>query len=130
MGAARGLSKAMTSTAMAGVADGEPIVTPRLPAALSERATMGKRAFEAKCQDCHGEHAAGRKGAAPPLVHRIYEPSHHADFAFVLAVRNGVRAHHWPFGDMPPVEGLTQADALAIAAYVRELQRANGIGVN
>jgi mono/diheme cytochrome c family protein len=48
--------------------------------------------------------------------------------AFVLAARNGVRAHHWPFGDMPPVEErLTDGELGAIVAYVRELQRANGI---
>ena len=48
--------------------------------------------------------------------------------AFVLAARNGVRAHHWPFGNMPPVEQpLTDGELAAIIAYVRELQRANGI---
>ena len=48
--------------------------------------------------------------------------------AFVLAARNGVRAHHWPFGDMPPVgQPLTDGELAAIIAYVRELQRANGI---
>ena len=71
---------------------------------------------------------AGQEGIAPPLVHRIYEPSHHGDMAFVLAARNGVRAHHWPFGDMPPVgQPLTDGELAAIIAYVRELQRANGI---
>jgi hypothetical protein len=44
-----------------------------------------------------------------------------------LAVKNGVRAHHWRFGDMPPVEGVSDEDATKIVAYVRELQRANGI---
>ena len=39
----------------------------------------------------------------------------------------GVRGHHWRFGDMPPVEGLTRTDVAMIVAYVRELQRANGI---
>jgi hypothetical protein len=47
--------------------------------------------------------------------------------AFVLAAKNGVRAHHWKFGNMPPVKGLTQADVKYIARYVRELQRENGI---
>ena len=51
-----------------------------------------------------------------------------AGLAFVLAARNGVRAHHWPFGDMPPVgQPLTDGELAAIIAYVRELQRANGI---
>jgi hypothetical protein len=47
--------------------------------------------------------------------------------AFVMAAQNGVRAHHWKFGDMPPVEGVTNADILNVVAYVRALQRENGI---
>jgi hypothetical protein len=47
--------------------------------------------------------------------------------AFVLAAQNGVRAHHWTFGDMPAVKGVTQADVLDVIAYVRALQRENGI---
>ena len=109
------------------IAQGAPIVELRIPANLSAEPEIGKRAFEAKCADCHGENAAGQNGVAPPLVHKIYEPSHHSDMAFVLAAKNGVRAHHWKFGNMPPVKGLTQADVKYIARYVRELQRENGI---
>lgn len=47
--------------------------------------------------------------------------------AFQMAVAQGVRAHHWPFGDMPPQAGLTREDVGNIVAYVRALQRANGI---
>ena len=47
--------------------------------------------------------------------------------AFVLAAQNGARAHHWNFGNMPAVEGVTQGDVLNIVAYVRALQRENGI---
>ena len=110
-----------------GVAQGAPIVEVSLPAELSPEAQIGKRAFEAKCADCHGANAAGQNGVAPPLVHKIYGPSHHSDMAFVLAAKNGVRTHHWEFGNMPPVEGLTDADVKMIARYVRELQRENGI---
>ncbi len=65
----------------------------------------------------------GAMASAPPLVHKIYEPGHHADGAFLLAVSRGVRAHHWPFGDMPPVDGVSQEDVQKIVAYVRALQR-------
>lgn len=106
---------------------GDAIVKVKVPATFSDQAKLGKTAFEAKCAVCHGQNAAGRNGKAPPLVHKIYEPSHHSDMAFILAAKNGVRAHHWRFGDMPPVEGLTQGDVKSIALYVRELQRANGI---
>ncbi|PQO22901.1 cytochrome C [Rhodobacteraceae bacterium WD3A24] len=107
--------------------EGAPIVEVSLPAELSENAQMGERAFDAVCAECHGDNAAGREGMGPPLVHEIYEPGHHSDMAFVLAASNGVRAHHWRFGNMPPVEGITQAEIRYIAAYVRALQRENGI---
>lgn len=86
----------------------------------------GALVFEQKCSGCHGREAKGTdKG--PPLVHKIYEPSHHADMAFYLAVRQGVRSHHWPFGDMPPVPGVGDEEVARIIAYVRGLQRAAGI---
>ncbi|SLN56307.1 Cytochrome c6 [Pseudoruegeria aquimaris] len=105
----------------------EAMVRIVLPEALSENAVIGKRAFDANCAECHGANAAGQNGVAPPLVHKIYEPSHHGDESFQRAVAQGVRAHHWSFGNMPPVAGLSRADVAMIIAYVRELQRANGI---
>lgn len=87
----------------------------------------GEAVFKLNCAACHGVNAVGIEGRGPPLVHKIYEPSHHADAAFVLAVRNGVRSHHWRFGDMPPVDGVTPQQVDAIIAYIRALQRANGI---
>ena len=98
-----------------------------LPKILSQNAQIGKLGFEAKCATCHGLNAAGQDGVAPPLVHIIYEPTHHGDETFQRAVAVGVRGHHWPFGDMPPVEGIPRGDVTMIVAYVRELQRANGI---
>lgn len=98
-----------------------------LPDTLTQNAQIGQRAYEANCAACHGINAAGQEGVAPPLVHIIYEPSHHADESFQRAVALGVRAHHWPFGNMPAVEGLTRGDVTLITAYIRELQRANGI---
>ena len=71
--------------------------------------------------------ASGIEGKGPPLVHKYYHPGHHGDAAFFQAARNGVRSHHWRFGDMPPVKGLTDADIKAIVRYVRELQKENGI---
>ena len=117
----------MTTPDLSRVDAGAPIVEVTLPAEFSANAEIGKRAFEAKCAVCHGANAAGQDGVAPPLVHKIYEPSHHGDAAFLLAAKNGVRAHHWRFGNMPPVEGVTDGDVKMIIAYVRELQRANGI---
>lgn len=107
--------------------EGGPIVKVTLPATLSDEAQVGKRAFDAVCAACHGQNATGKIGFGPPLVHKIYEPKHHGDMSFFMAVEQGVRAHHWPFGNMPPQQGLTRADVASIVTYVRELQRANGI---
>ena len=63
----------------------------------------------------------------PPLVHPYYAPGHHADAAFYQAVRVGVTAHHWHFGDMPPRPEVSMDQVGRILAYVRALQRANGI---
>ena len=103
-----------------------PLVKVAVPE-LTGAAVEGRALFEANCAACHGQNAAGKDGFGPPLVHRIYEPGHHADIAFQMAVSNGVRAHHWPFGNMPAVERVTQSDVDKIVAYVRALQRENGI---
>ncbi|WP_424943653.1 c-type cytochrome [Aliiroseovarius crassostreae] len=94
---------------------------------LTDTAQIGKKIFDTACASCHGANAAGQDGVAPPLVHKIYEPSHHADEAFQRAAAVGVRAHHWPFGSMPPVEGISRGEVAMITRYIRELQRANGI---
>ncbi|WP_299598290.1 cytochrome c [uncultured Tateyamaria sp.] len=98
-----------------------------LPDTLSVNAQIGKRGFDANCAACHGTNAVGQDGVAPPLIHIIYEPSHHGDESFQRAVAMGVRGHHWPFGSMPPIEGLNRGDVTMITAYIREVQRANGI---
>ena len=105
---------------------GPPLVAVMVPSlGADERA--GEAAYNTRCASCHGANAAGQDGIAPPLVHRIYEPGHHGDQAFLVAAQLGVRAHHWRFGDMPPVEGITEAEVVSIVTYVRALQRANGI---
>lgn len=90
-------------------------------------AAIGQRIFDTTCASCHGANGAGKEGAGPPLIHIVYEPSHHSDEAFQRAVTLGVRSHHWGFGNMPPIEGLTRGDVAMIIAYIRDIQRANGI---
>jgi hypothetical protein len=63
----------------------------------------------------------------PALVHAIYNPNHHPDFAFHNAVNNGVPQHHWAFGDMEPRPGLSGGDVNDIICYVRQLQVDEGI---
>ncbi len=87
---------------------------------------MGKALYANHCAGCHGGDLKGSE-KGPPLLHKIYEPSHHADAAFQLAVANGVRAHHWKFGDMAPVKNVTPDDVAHITAFVRTEQRKVGI---
>lgn len=99
--------------------------TVRVPE-LTAVARAGQRAYQGRCASCHGEVGQGTS-TGPPLVHPIYRPGHHADVAFELAVRRGVRAHHWRFGDMPAQLAVPAAEMAQITRFVRELQEANGI---
>ena len=72
--------------------------------------------FEAIGVSCHGRNAAGQDGVAPPPVRVLHEPGHHDDGSFSRAVARGVRARHWRFGTMAPVEGLSRHGAAAIVA--------------
>ncbi|MFC4670769.1 c-type cytochrome [Seohaeicola nanhaiensis] len=92
---------------------------------LSSEAQEGERYFNAVCATCHGQNGLGTD-QGPPLIHDIYNPGHHADQAFMIAAMNGVRQHHWPFGNMPP-QKVTSGEVARIITYVRELQEANGI---
>ena len=87
---------------------------------------QGEQLFKNHCARCHGPVADGTQ-QGPPLVHKIYEPGHHGDGSFHFAVKRGVRAHHWKFGDMPQVGGVDEAGVTAIIGYVRWLQREAGI---
>jgi len=93
-----------------------------LPAELQ----AGEAKFNANCSVCHGKQAAGTS-QGPPLVHKIYEPNHHGDPAFQRAAASGVRAHHWEFGNMPKIDGVTPSDVDQIIQYVRWLQKQAGI---
>jgi mono/diheme cytochrome c family protein len=108
----------------------KPVPPPAAAPATSVRLTAaqedGRRAFEVRCAACHGVYGAGTdKG--PPLTHKIYQPSHHADQAFEIAAKFGARAHHWKFGDMPPVADITAGEIPLIIDFIRAVQRANGI---
>ncbi len=108
------------------LSSGEALAEVKVPP-LAGAALAGEKIFNANCGSCHGKNASGKDGIAPPLVHKIYEPSHHSDMAFVLAAKQGVRQHHWSFGNMPPMPDISDQQMSDIIAYVRTLQRANGI---
>ncbi len=87
---------------------------------------LGYQKYQNMCTVCHGKWGEGTK-SGPPLMHPFYKPSHHNDASFYRAALRGVKAHHWKFGDMPPISGATQKDMDAIVPYVRWLQREKGV---
>ena len=93
---------------------------------MPEELKIGEEKFNSYCSRCHGLKGKGTDHG-PPLVHKIYEPNHHGDFAFQRAAAQGVRAHHWNFGNMPKIEGVKPEDVNEIIHYVRWLQRQAGI---
>ena len=66
----------------------------------------GQILYEKYCSSCHGVQLNG-SDEGPPLIHPFYKPSHHGDRAFYRAALKGSRQHHWEFGDMQPVEGIS-----------------------
>ncbi len=93
---------------------------------LPDELKDGEVKFNNFCSRCHGPHGQGTDNG-PPLVHKIYEPNHHADMAFQRAAALGVRAHHWEFGNMPKIEDVTPEDVTQIVGYIRWLQKQAGI---
>jgi len=81
----------------------------------------GERLFTSNCAGCHGIRAAG-SDRGPTFLSKIYAPDHHGDVAFERAPQQGVRAHHWAFGDMPKISGVTPEDVREIIRYIRWLQ--------
>ena len=105
-----------------GVLPAAAVDAPKPPGDLMK----GERLFNNNCAQCHG---VGAKGTpqGPPFLDKIYEPNHHADIAFYRAAEMGVRAHHWKFGDMPKVPGVSKEDVAQIVTYIRWLQKQAGI---
>jgi len=86
----------------------------------------GVKLYNQHCSICHGRSLEGSK-LGPPLLHPFYKASHHGDSAFYRAALKGVRAHHWKFGDMPPVKGMTVIKMESIIPYIRWYQKENGL---
>lgn len=97
-------------------------ITVRMPLVLTPGARAGKELFEAKCAACHGRNVEGTH-TGPSLI--PYDRAHHPDGNFFEAMKSGVRQHHWNFGDMPPVNDLTEEEIRNIITYVRDLQAYN-----
>lgn len=86
----------------------------------------GRELYAQNCAVCHGPQTEGTD-QGPSFLSDVYVPSHHADEAFQAAVARGVQPHHWDFGAMPPVPGLTRDQVADITAHVRQLQTEAGL---
>lgn len=95
-----------------------------VPVQDSDLVALGDELYQAQCAECHGSDLRGTD-QGPSFLSVVYEPGHHSDQAFVLAVLQGVRTHHWDFGNMEPV-ALEDGDIEAIIAFVRETQQVQG----
>ncbi len=86
----------------------------------------GQLLYEKYCSQCHGARLDG-SDEGPPLVHPFYKPDHHGDGSFYRAVLKGTRQHHWDFGDMPAVAGMTQKKMDALLPFIRYYQQQKGL---
>ncbi len=112
--------------AAAGLLLASPLHAADPPLKPPDALAKGEALFNTNCSACHGVGARGTS-KGPPFIDKIYEPNHHADIAFYRAPELGVRAHHWKFGDMPRIPGVTKDDLTQIIAYIRWLQKQAGI---
>ena len=95
------------------------------PAADGSRERDGATVYADACASCHGADLGGTdKG--PSMLSIVYEPNHHSDESFRRAIAVGSPEHHWTFGDMKPVEGLTAAEVTGVIEFVRSEQQRLG----
>jgi cytochrome c2 len=103
-----------------------PVITGTIKAAeeveIPFHLGKGQLLYEKYCSSCHGLQLNGTD-TGPTLLHPFYKPSHHGDKAFYRAALQGARQHHWEFGDMPPVEGMTTKKMDKLVPYVRYYQQ-------
>ncbi len=85
----------------------------------------GAEVYQQYCAECHGVDLRGTdKG--PSQLSIVYEPNHHGDYAYRVAIRDGTREHHWWFGDMPPVEGISDLEIEKVISFIRAEQERLG----
>lgn len=86
---------------------------------------LGAQVYQASCASCHGVDLRGTdKG--PSQLSIVYEPGHHGDDSYRSAVRNGAPQHHWNFGDMAPVDGISDEEIEAVIVFIRAEQQRLG----
>ena len=108
-----------------GACGSDPATLPETADPSGEGAGEGAKVYASSCASCHGADLRGsEKGQS--LLSIVYEPNHHGDDSFRSAISNGAAQHHWSFGDMEPVDGLSDDDVEAVIAYIRSEQQRQG----
>jgi mono/diheme cytochrome c family protein len=115
------LALALVLASLGGCGDDGTLAATRAPLADHP----GAEAYAAHCASCHGTDLRGTEDG-PSHLSWVYEPNHHPDRAFEMAIRLGVRAHHWSFGDMLPVEDIADDEIPLVISYVRAVQDREG----
>ena len=87
--------------------------------------SAGDAVYQSNCASCHGADQRGTD-QGPSQLSIVYEPNHHSDDAYRSAIRNGARQHHWNFGNMPAVEGITDEEIELVIQFIREQQEILG----
>lgn len=93
--------------------------------ATADASAQGAEVYASSCASCHGADLRGTE-KGPSQLSIVYEPNHHGDDSYRSAIANGAPQHHWNFGDMTPVEGLSDDDVEAVIAYIRSEQQRQG----
>ena len=88
-------------------------------------ASPGAPLYESNCASCHGSQLQG-SSEGPSLLSIVYEPNHHSDDSIRSAIAKGAPEHHWNFGDMEPIEGLSVAEVELVITHVRAEQERQG----
>ena len=116
-----GLLAVVVLVVVAGCGSGESDT----PASSGGDVASGAEVYGSSCASCHGSDLRGTD-RGPSHLSIVYEPNHHTDDSFRSAIANGAQQHHWGFGDMPPVAGLSDQDVEDVIAFVRAEQERQG----
>jgi mono/diheme cytochrome c family protein len=117
-----GLVAAITALLLVVAACGDDGGAPSVASADLDR---GAEVYAQSCASCHGTDLRGTE-RGPSHLSIVYEPNHHTDDAFRSAIANGAAQHHWNFGPMPAIAGLSADDVESVIAYVRAQQQEQG----
>ena len=86
----------------------------------------GRIAFAEEFAGCHGRLARGNE-RGPDLIQPDYGRRVRSDAQFRRAVREGIPVPRAGYGAMPAVKGVSERRLDRMIAFLREVQRVNGI---